>query len=266
MNEFLIIEGEEATAEYTFWKDVIRFPGTILYCKGNTAIFKVLEAVEGLLCDGAKIYVCYDTINKYSTALGKTVKADLCLIENKLRNFMTNFKVSCYLLKDLCFESMLLRLIDILPNTLNKDERALQQFIIKEYVNLIPITQLNQCSVFSLARSKAQTNEAYAADVLHTATKNTHFCVTKGNLDRCWVVDCGYKTINSFKKCAYYAKEISKVHICCSMDMGNMFCGHLFSDMLNKNLFEECKKGYKRDIILKSLCNSDWHKLFLKVV
>lgn len=63
MNEFLIIEGEKGTAEYTFWKDVIRFPGIILYCKGNTAIFRVLEAVEGLLCDGAKIYVCYDTIN-----------------------------------------------------------------------------------------------------------------------------------------------------------------------------------------------------------
>lgn len=250
-----------------FWNSVIQFQGKIICSNGNTAIFKILNDIAGVLYPDDELYVCYDTINRYSSVQGSGVTANLAVIKNTLHMFKAVYKVKCYILKDLCFEAMLLRLSNIIPVITDQNVAWLQAFVTEVYKNnntAYPQTYTDK--LFNNARMLKKTNEEYVASVLHDVTCKTHLKVTKGTLDRCWTCDCGVQTVNCNNMYVYYDWINSNDGVCrAESKQVCCLCGHLFTNTKNIKLFTKCKQGYKRDKILFDLCNSDWHNLFTTI-
>ena len=250
--DYLILEcAGEKTSEYRFWREVLGFMGDIICVGGNTRLFYVLGQLSTQVNTGDNIYLCYDSINKYSTVHSITVRNNIQSIEKQFKSISIGSNVNCFMLKDLCFESMIYRLETIIPGIrllqmqLNAAYRGGQVY---DTVLALMFNQLcNNC-----------TCEQYMANILHLSTYRTNLRVTKGELGRCWTSDCGYTNFRGQLRLKSVTVE-NHSYICSKQTC--VLCGHLLSALSN-NVFDNCKTGFKRDMVLSELCNGDWHNLF----
>lgn len=259
---YLFLECAQGTAEYTFWKYVIEFSGKIICCGGNTHMIKDLRQYGSFFKNGDNVFICYDSINMYSSVTGKTVVSNIKILELTLLQYSKSKGIRGYLCKDLCFESMLLRLSKIINKS---DSDSDLQKCFKRLYAREKILPKHLRILFTPARTMGVTNEEFTSSLLHNLTCNSNLRITKGALGRCWTSSCGYITKGNVCKLAY--NDIDNKSGFCGPAQKDfcILCGHLFNSKYDNLIFDTRKQGYKQDMILSELCDGDWYNLFERI-